>query len=80
MADVLSNPHLQDLLFVFFASQLSQAVLPGPRTQAFLRQTFAAPALIFAFVLLKNGAYTSNSALWSAIVACAGAYLYKRLP
>lgn len=76
----LINPHVTDCLFVFFASQLGLAVLPGPKTQAFLRKPLVAPLIIFGFVMLKNAQYTSVSTMWTAGVACLGFLLYKHLP
>lgn len=77
---ILFNPHVNDALFVFFASQLGLAVLPGPKTQAFLRKPLVAPLIIFAFVMLKNHDYTSASTIWTAAIACMGFSLYKMLP
>ncbi|KAK9844995.1 hypothetical protein WJX74_009377 [Apatococcus lobatus] len=77
---ILFNPHVNDVLFVFFAAQLGLAVLPGPRTQAFLRKPLIAPLIIFAFVMLKNADYTSASTMWTAAVACLGVLVYRHLP
>lgn len=77
---ILFNPHVNDVLFVFFASQLGLAILPGPKTQAFLRKPLIAPLIIFGFVMLKNAQYTSMSTMWTAAIACIGFYAYKQLP
>lgn len=81
MADLLARvPHLADFTLVFFASQLGVAVQPGPKTQAFLRQTFVGPALIAAFVLLKNASYTSREAILVTIGSLVAFYIYRLLP
>lgn len=81
MSTILARiPHLQDFVFVLFASQLGIAVSPGPKTQAFLRQTFVGPLIIFAFIMLKNAQYSSREAMVVGVGALVAFYLYKLLP
>lgn len=81
MASVFARiPHLQDFIFILFASQLGTAVTPGPKTQAFLRQTFVGPLIIFAFIMLKNAQYTSREAMVVGVGALAAFYLYRLTP
>lgn len=81
MTDFLTRvPHLQDFIFVLFASQLGVAVQPGPKTQAYLRQTFVGPFLIFAFIMLKNAQYTSQEAIVVGIGSLIAFYLYRLAP
>lgn len=81
MADLLARvPHLSDFVFVLFASQLGIAVQPGPKTQAFLRQTFVSPLLVFGFIMLKNAQYTSREAMVVGIGSLLAFYIYKLLP
>ncbi|KAK9826921.1 hypothetical protein WJX74_000420 [Apatococcus lobatus] len=81
MSNILARvPHLQDFIFVLFASQLGIAVQPGPKTQKFLRQTFVAPILIFCFIMLKNAQYTSREAMVVGVGSLVAFYIYKMLP
>lgn len=73
-------PHLSDFIFVFVASQLGTAVSPGPKTRAFLNQSFVGPLIIFAFVMVKNANYTSHEAIMVSIGALIAFYLYKITP
>ncbi len=80
MASILAIPHIQDFAFVLVASQLGSAIQPGPKTQTFLRQTFVGPAIVFAFVMLKNARYTTREAMVVGIVALILFYGIKMLP
>lgn len=73
-------PHLTDFAFVLFASQLGTAIQPGPKTQAFLKQTFVGPLIIFAFVMLKNAQYSSREAMVVGVVSLVAFYAYRMLP
>lgn len=80
MSLVTAIPHIQDFVFVLFASQLSLAVTPGPKTRAFLQKSMVGPLIIFAFIMLKNANYTSQEAIMVGIGALVAFYLYRMLP
>lgn len=84
MSGVLSSvsriPHIQDFAFVLFASQLGTAIQPGPKTQAFLRQTFVGPLIIFMFVMIKNAQYTSHEAIAIGVMSLLAFFGYRMLP
>ncbi len=80
MSALMNIPHIQDFAFVFFASQLGTAIQPGPKTQAFLKQSFISPLILFAFIMIKNAQYSSREAMVVGVVSLAAFYLYKMLP
>ena len=80
LSTISSIPHIQDFAFVLFASQLGVAIQPGPKTQAFLRQTMVGPLIVFAFIMIKNAQYNSKEAVTVGVISLLAFFGYRMLP
>ena len=77
---LLRHPHVADVAFLLFASQLGNAIRLGPKAQKLLKEDLVAPVLIFAFLMIKNSNYTSREATTVAMLSVFAFFAYKNLP
>ena len=69
---------LSDLIFILLASQLGDVITPGPRTREIAKQL--GPFIVFGFLMIKNGVYTTDAAATSVLISLVAYYGYRSLP